>query len=84
MDKKFAKDIKKGLTSKNKFIPDRQYYDEKGSEFFQELMSSPDYYVTDCELEIFESYKTEICKKVSSEKKINIIEKILNPNRFIL
>jgi dimethylhistidine N-methyltransferase len=75
MDKLFADDIRKGLTNKNKFIPDRQYYDERGSVYFQELMSSPDYYVTNSELEIFEKHKTEICNLLSSQdKEVKIIE----------
>ena len=66
MNNTFANDIKKGLTAKNKFIPDRDYYDDKGSVFFQELMHNPDYYVYNSELEIFKSYKADIINLFSS------------------
>ena len=75
MDTQFAKDIKFGLTNKHKFIPDRQYYDDKGSVYFQELMSSPNYYVTDSEFEIFDNYKQELCNIFSSKtENFKIIE----------
>ncbi len=75
MDKQFAKDIKLGLTNKNKFIPDRQYYDDKGSVYFQELMSSSEYYVTDSEYEIFDNYKTALCEIFTKDtKEFKIIE----------
>jgi len=75
MDIQFANDIKLGLTNKNKFIPDRQYYDNKGSIYFQELMSSSDYYVTDSEYEIFDNYKAELCKVFTKDtNEFKIIE----------
>lgn len=75
MDIQFANDIRLGLTNKNKFIPDRQYYDDRGSIYFQELMSSPDYYVTDSEFEIFDKNKTEVCKIFTDKtQKFKIIE----------
>jgi len=75
MNNTFASDIKKGLTAKNKFIPDRDYYDDKGSVFFQELMHNPDYYVYNSELEIFETYKNDIANIFSKNtSKLNLIE----------
>ncbi len=75
MNNTFAKDIKKGLTAKNKFIPDRDYYDDKGSIFFQELMHNPNYYVYNSELEIFESYSTNIINLFNSNNEtFNLIE----------
>lgn len=75
MDNAFAKDIRLGLTSENKFIPDRQYYDNKGSVYFQELMASENYYVTDSEYEIFDKYKSEICSIFTDDaKEFKIIE----------
>ncbi len=63
----FAKDILTGFTSKQKFIPDRDYYDEKGSRYFQQLMAHQDYYPTKCEHEIFQENKQEICQLFNDE-----------------
>jgi len=75
MDIVFAEDIRKGLTAEHKYIPDRQYYDDRGSVYFQELMATPDYYVTSSELEIFKTYKSELCRYFSDQTQaVNIIE----------
>ncbi len=75
MDIFFANDIKKGFTSKNKFIPDRDYYDEIGSNFFQELMINEDYYVYKSETEIFNNYKKQIIGLLNLDNKpFNLIE----------
>ena len=73
MNNLFAEDIKKGLSAKHKYIPDRDYYDDRGSLYFQELMAFDDYYVTKAEYEIFETFKTEITKTFGNQK-FNLIE----------
>ena len=71
----FAEDIKKGFTSVHKYIPDRQFYDDAGSDFFKELMLNKNYYPTNCEYNIFESNKTEICKIFTeNNKNIQLVE----------
>ena len=75
MKNTFTNDIKKGLTAKNKFIPDRDYYDDRGSVYFQELMHNPDYYVYNSELEILETYKNDIIDIFNKNtKRFNLIE----------
>ena len=71
----FAKDILEGMTALEKFIPDRQYYDDKGSVYFQNLMADERYYVTSSELSIFESYKKDWVQLFSDDvDKVQIIE----------
>jgi len=75
MNNTFANDIKKGLTAKNKYIPDRDYYDDKGSVYFQKLMHNPDYYVYNSELEVFKSYKNDFINLFGkSNDEFNLIE----------
>ena len=75
MDNEFAQDILEGLTAKNKFIPDRQYYDDRGSVYFQDLMNDERYYVTPAELSIFEAYKKEWVQLFSDKvEKVQLIE----------
>lgn len=52
MDKIFAGDILKGLTSNPKYLPSKYFYDEKGDEIFQRIMQMEEYYLTASEYEI--------------------------------
>jgi len=56
----FENDVLNGLTSKQKFLSSKYFYNDKGSEIFQDIMRMPEYYLTDCELEIFKDNKQEI------------------------
>jgi dimethylhistidine N-methyltransferase len=55
-----ATDTLKGLTSKNKYLLSKYFYDDEGSRIFQEIMRMPEYYLTDCELEIFTNQQEKI------------------------
>jgi dimethylhistidine N-methyltransferase len=43
-----------GLTSTPKSLSSKYFYDDEGSRLFAEIMQLPEYYLTGCELEIFE------------------------------
>ena len=62
----FAKDIYQGLTDFPKHLSSKYFYDIKGDKLFQDIMNMPEYYLTDCEFEIFENYKEQITKLFSS------------------
>ena len=55
-----AQDALKGLSSNPKYLLPKYFYDEKGSKIFQDIMQMPEYYLTNCELEIFHSCKKNI------------------------
>lgn len=63
----FAKDILDGLSAKEKYLSSKYFYDKRGSRIFQDIMQMPEYYLTDCELEIFENNKQEIYEAFSEE-----------------
>jgi len=63
----FAKDVLDGLSSSSKYLSSKYFYDEKGSKIFQDIMRMSDYYLTDCELEIFKSHREEILKDFSEK-----------------
>jgi dimethylhistidine N-methyltransferase len=65
----FLKDVAEGLASNNKFLPSRYFYDAKGDELFQEIMRLPEYYLTNCEYEIFSTKGKEILKAFSNHQK---------------
>jgi L-histidine Nalpha-methyltransferase len=48
----FLQDVVKGLTSSPKSLESKYFYDSIGDKLFQEIMHSPEYYPTKCELEI--------------------------------
>ena len=64
----FSEDIRTGLASSLKHIPSKYFYDENGSRIFQKIMRMPEYYLTDCEYEIFRDFPHEIFQLIKPEK----------------
>ncbi|MGB3616790.1 MAG: L-histidine N(alpha)-methyltransferase [Catalinimonas sp.] len=52
----FEADVRRGLTTHPKSISSRYFYDAAGDRLFQRIMAAPEYYPTDCELEIFQTH----------------------------
>ena len=50
-----AADVRAGLTRPFKELSPRYFYDERGSQLFEEITELPEYYPTRCEREILES-----------------------------
>jgi dimethylhistidine N-methyltransferase len=50
---KFYEDVLRGLKSSPKFLQSKYFYDAEGDKIFQQIMNLPEYYLTNCELEIF-------------------------------
>jgi len=65
-----ARDTLKGLSAKPKYLLSKYLYDDKGSSIFQEIMHMPEYYLTDCEYEIFSEQKEEIINAFIDNDKI--------------
>ncbi len=55
-----AKDTLEGLTSEPKYLLPKYFYDDRGSMIFGKIMQMPEYYLTDCEIEIFREQKDEM------------------------
>jgi dimethylhistidine N-methyltransferase len=64
---RFAQDVLIGMAAKDKFLLSRYFYDAQGDRLFQAIMASPEYYLTDCELEIFEHQGEKIAKAISAD-----------------
>ncbi|MFP4621720.1 MAG: L-histidine N(alpha)-methyltransferase [Bacteroidales bacterium] len=56
----FAQDIFRGLSSTPKYIDSKYFYDAEGDKLFQKIMALKEYYLTDCELDIFGLHKHEL------------------------
>lgn len=71
----FAEDTLEGLSASPKYLSSKYFYDTKGSRIFQDIMQMPEYYLTDCELEIFETKKQEIFEAFAEQDaQYNLIE----------
>lgn len=55
-----ALDVGLGLSSSPKFLKSKYFYDARGSRIFQDIMHMPEYYLTDCEEEIFSNQKQQL------------------------
>jgi L-histidine Nalpha-methyltransferase len=56
-----AADVRAGLTSPFKELSPRYFYDERGSELFEQITELEEYYPTRCEREILGTHSEAIC-----------------------
>lgn len=56
----FYVDVLAGLNSTPRRLFSKYFYDAKGDKLFQDLMNNPEYYPTNCELEIFSGKTADI------------------------
>src|ERR1700709_1861388 len=60
----FYEDVTAGLRSDPKRLNSKYFYDANGDKLFQDLMACPEYYPTNCEMEIFSEKTAEVCKAI--------------------
>ena len=65
MNLEFAEHIRLGLSSKNKFLSSKYFYDDEGSNLFNLITKLPEYYLTKCEYEILDNSKKNILKRLN-------------------
>lgn len=63
----FHKDIVEGLNNYPKKLFSKYFYDQIGDGLFQDIMSMPEYYLTDCELEIFKTKTQALVDVICSD-----------------
>lgn len=66
MDKQFLEEVKKGLSSSPKCLSSKYFYDEAGDKLFQQIMALDEYYLTDCEYEIFTNHRAALLEHFKS------------------
>jgi len=77
INKEFVKEVLQGLKAKQKSLPSKYFYDQKGDKIFQEIMRMDEYYPTNSEFEILSLHKEEILKKIKEvfgEREFSLIE----------
>lgn len=62
------KSVLEGLQSNPKWLPSKWFYDERGSQLFEEITQLPEYYPTRKEAEILTRHATEITKLTQAEE----------------
>jgi len=60
----FAVDTMDGLGKPQKTLMSKYFYDEQGDKIFQQIMAMPEYYLTRCEMDVFETQKDEIFRNI--------------------
>lgn len=68
----FLIDIIKGLSKNRKTLPCKYFYDERGSQLFEQICELDEYYITKTEIQLLESIKHEISDYIGPQA--NIIE----------
>ncbi len=63
----FRKGVLDGLSSDPKTISPKFFYDREGSELFEKITTTPEYYVTNAEESILAKYGDEIAEEIGSE-----------------
>ncbi len=56
----FEQEVYEGLTAYPKYLSSKYFYDEIGDKLFQDIMAMPEYYLTNCEYNIFVENKLGI------------------------
>lgn len=56
----YTDEVVRGLTSRQKTLPCKLFYDDRGSQLFEEITRLPEYYLTRTEFEILQEYSREI------------------------
>lgn len=71
----FAQDVEDGLSAKKKYLSSKYFYDDAGSRIFRQIMEMPEYYLTDCEFEVFRLHKSGIAEEFrKGNKPFDLIE----------
>jgi L-histidine N-alpha-methyltransferase len=71
----FEADVIRGLQEIPKRLYPKYFYDSEGDKLFQEIMNTPEYYVTDCEMEIFTRQAAELSRQITcADQPFDLIE----------
>jgi dimethylhistidine N-methyltransferase len=64
--RRFRSEVWEGLSEDPKKLSSKYFYDKTGDHLFQKIMAMPEYYLTKCELDIFQNKTDEIVKAISN------------------
>ena len=70
VDTAFREDVLAGLAQRHKAIPARWFYDETGSQLFEDITQLPEYYPTRAEAEILERHGADFATVVGAGRAV--------------
>jgi L-histidine Nalpha-methyltransferase len=62
----FARDVAYGLSAPQKWLPPKYFYDERGSQLYEQICALPEYYPYRTEMEILRTYAAEIHAEIGN------------------
>ncbi|NAS29388.1 L-histidine N(alpha)-methyltransferase [Flavobacteriaceae bacterium R38] len=71
---KFEEEVYEGLTASPKFLSSKYFYDKIGDKLFQDIMALPEYYLTNCELEVISNHTAAIAEIFKGRDGFDLIE----------
>lgn len=76
MTNTFKIDVERGLESQPRTLPSKYFYDKIGDALFVEIMNLPEYYLTRCEMDIFQNKTSELISSLdlTSDSYFELIE----------
>jgi L-histidine N-alpha-methyltransferase len=78
------RDVYRGLTSSPKELPPKWFYDDRGSQLFDEITRLPEYYLTRCEREILEHRAAEIARATGAHTLVELGSGTSEKTRLLL
>lgn len=63
-DDQFERDVVAGLTNEPKSLPCKYFYDQRGSQLFEQICRTPEYYVTRTELALLREVSAEVAERI--------------------
>jgi dimethylhistidine N-methyltransferase len=66
----FAEDVATGLRARQKRLPSHWFYDEAGSQLFEEICELQEYYLTRCEFSILAAHADEIAARFDAPMRL--------------
>lgn len=72
----FKNDVNKGLSSSQKYLPSKYFYDKIGDSLFIKIMKMPEYYLTNSELDIFKNKTKDLINalQINTNTEFDLIE----------
>ena len=66
----FLAEVIAGLTSSPRTLPSKYFYDERGSDLFQQICELPEYYITRTETEILSKHGSEMAASIGANAEL--------------
>jgi len=77
-------DVRTGLTAAHKWLPPVWFYDDRGSELFDEITRLPEYYLTRAERTLLENHAPEIARAAEADTLVELGAGTCDKSRVLL